>query len=306
MTTAIERLEDRLRVETITPTRALTMLLTGVLPADEIAKFRPGRLTLDALIKLLDNRTSARRNRKVTQPRVMRMARDMTNGQWHFTGDPIKLDDTGFVIDGQHRLLAIFASGVKQNVAMLYGANEATQLVVDTGRPRSTNDQLTIRGTKHARYISAAGSLLLRWDAGQILNSLYQPTVTEITTFVEANAEVFHDAAVTGLRLNQHIKYAPVGALITVYYRASTIVEPATRDYFFERLTRGDELTASDPILTLRNTLTRYTPDRPTPFRMVGRLWQIVHAWNKWRDSEKVTMLRVPSTLRSDSFPKMR
>jgi hypothetical protein len=306
MTTATGRLEDRLRVEQITPQRAVTMLLTGVLPDEEVAKFRPSRLTLDAMTKLLDNKTSDRRNRKVTIPRVTRMARDMTNDAWRFTGDPIKLDQSGFVIDGQHRLLAIFASGVKQPMAILYGADEATQLVVDTGRPRSANDQLTIRGTRHARYVSAAASMLLRWRAGQILNSMFQPTVTEITEFVEGQSKLFNDAAVVTLRLNHHIKYAPVGALIAVYYQATELVEVEKRDYFFERLTRGDELTVNDPVLTLRNTLLRYTPDRPVPFRMTGRLWQCVHAWNKWRDGEKIQLLRVPSTLTSDSFPKMR
>jgi hypothetical protein len=306
VTTSIKRLEDRLRVEEITPQRALTMLLTGVLPAEEIAKLRASRLTLDAMSKLLDNRTSHRRNRKVATPRVVRMARDMTNKNWHFTGDPIKLDETGFVVDGQHRLLAVLASGVKQHFAMLYDATAETQLVVDTGRTRSANDQLTIRGTRNARYIAAAAALLLRWDAGQIMNGAFQPTVAELTTFVEENGEVFHEASVMGLKLNAHIKHAPVSACIAVYFQGTRIVEAETRDYFFDRLTRGDQLETHDPILTLRNTMMRYSPDRPVPFRVSGRLWQIVHAWNKWRDGEKLQVLRVPPTLVSSTFPKMR
>ncbi len=305
MTRAAERLESRLHVEQITPQRAVTMLLTGVLPEEELAKFRPSKLTLDTLSKLLDRRTAERRNRKVAIARVQRMARDMTNERWHFNGAPLQLDDTGFVLDGQHRLLAIFLSGIKQNMAILYGATDAVQLVTDTGRPRTASDQLGIRGAKHARHVASAASLLLRWRAGQIMSSTFQPTVSEITEFAESTP-TFGVASTTALRILTHIKHAPMGPIIAAYVEASELVDENLLHYFFDRLERGDELAAGDPILTLRNTFVRYDPDRPTPFRQVGRLYQLVAAWNKWRDSEKVQLLRVPPTLSSSSFPKMR
>jgi hypothetical protein len=305
VTTAAERLEDRLSVEQITPQRALVMLLTGVLPEEEILKFRPSRLSLDSLAKLLDRRTSDKRNRKVSIPRVQRMARDMSNANWKFTGDTIKLDESGFVIDGQHRLLAIFLSGTKQYMALLSNADSETQLVVDTGRPRTAADQLGIRGAKHARHTSAAGALLLRWRSGQIMNSQFHPTITEITQFVESTPTLV-EGATMAMRVLTHIKHAPVTSLIVTYVEACEKVTPELRDYFFQRLERGDELAVHDPILTLRNTFNRYTPDRPVPFRMIGRLWQITHAWNKWRAGEKIQMLRVPQSLSSDSFPTMK
>ena len=283
----------------------MTMLLTGVIPDEEISKFRPSRLSLDSLSKLLDRRTSEKRNRKVSIPRVQRMARDMVNDNWKFTGDTIKLDETGFVVDGQHRLLAIFLSGAKLHMALLSGADSATQLVVDTGRPRTAADQLGIRGAKHARHTSAAGSLLLRWRSGQIMNSQFQPTITEITQFVEETPAVV-EGATMAMRVLTHIKHAPVTSLIAAYVEACDKVTPELRDYFFQRLERGDELAVHDPILTLRNTFNRYSPERPVPFRMIGRLWQIVHAWNKWREGEKIQMLRVPQSLNSDSFPIMK
>jgi hypothetical protein len=281
------------------------MLLTGVLPDDELARFRPAKLTLDTMSKLLDRKTFDRRNRKVSIPRVLRLARDMTNDRWRFTGDPIKVDKTGFVMDGQHRLLAIFTSNTRQNVAVLYGVDDDVQLVVDTGRPRTANDQLNIRGAKHARHVAAASSLLLRWRAGQIMNAQYQPTITEITELAEGTPEL-SEGATCALRILTHIKHAPITSLMAAYVESLSLVTPEEHDYFFKRLERGDELPVHHPILTLRNTFSRYTPDRPVPFRMVGRLWQITHAWNKWRGDEKIQMLRVPSTLSSDSFPKMR
>jgi hypothetical protein len=190
-------------------------------------------------------------------------------------------------------------------VAVLYGADEKVQLVTDTGRPRSAMDQLTIRGTKHARHVSAAAALLLRWRANQIMNSQFQPTVSEVTQFVEGTPELLQGAT-SALRILHHIRHAPMSAIIAAYVQSGTVVDHARRDYFFERLERGDELEAHDPILTLRNTFSRYSPDRPVPFRLVGRLWQVVHAWNKWQGGEKVMMLRVPSSLTSDNFPRMR
>jgi hypothetical protein len=304
MTRATEQLRERLQVETITPQRALVMLLTGVMSEEAISTLRPAKTSLDSMTKMLDHATAKRRNRKVSIPRVLRMSRDMTNGNWRFTGIPVMVEDDGFVLDGQHRLLAIMHSGVRQEVVILYGATTADQLVTDTGRPRTAGDQLSIRQMPHARHVAAAANLLMRWRAGQILNSQFQPTVTETTVLAE-ETEGMHDAATLALRIHTAVKHAPIAAIMASYIEASEI-DNDQRDYFFERLQRGDELTTHDPILTLRNTFMRYNPDNPVPFRHVGRLWQIVNSWNKMRAGQKVQVLRVPPTLSSDSFPRMK
>lgn len=304
MTKATERLMSRLAVEEITPSRALIMLLTGVLPEEDIATFRAARTSLDSLIKLLEHTNDRRRNRKISLPRVIRMARDMTNDNWRDTGVAVMVDKDGFVLDGQHRLLAIFASGIKQTMIILNDATNEDQLVTDTGRPRTTGDQLSIRGTTNGRQASAGATLLLRWRAGQIMNSVFQPTMSEIVQLVESTP-AFQEAATLSMRLNKHIRHAPMPALVAFYVEATEVASTEDRDTFFARLQDGADLSPQHPILTLRNTWSRYSPDRPVPFRMVGRLWQMIHAWHKWQNDDKISVLRVPFTLTSESFPKL-
>lgn len=46
-------------------------------------------------------------NRKIKPTIVERYAEQMEAGEWKFTGDTIKVDGEGMLLDGQHRLLAI-------------------------------------------------------------------------------------------------------------------------------------------------------------------------------------------------------
>jgi hypothetical protein len=51
-------------------------------------------------------------NRNVRQRRVDQYARDMQVGRWQPTGEPITISDTGKLLNGQHRLMAVVQAGV--------------------------------------------------------------------------------------------------------------------------------------------------------------------------------------------------
>lgn len=56
--------------------------------------------------------TNAKNNRDLSKVTVKRYANDMVKGQWMVTGEAIKFDRTGRLIDGQHRLQALIESKV--------------------------------------------------------------------------------------------------------------------------------------------------------------------------------------------------
>ena len=61
-------------------------------------------------------------NRGATQSFVKRYAQDMKAGNWHpDTGETIKIDTKGRVIDGQHRLQAIQLSEKSQRIWICRG-----------------------------------------------------------------------------------------------------------------------------------------------------------------------------------------
>jgi hypothetical protein len=305
MTRATQRLEARLHVETINPKIAIRILLNGLLTDDEIATFRPANVTVESLVKLLSSPNAAGRNRKISIPHVLKLARDMAHQNWKFTGDPIKIDDAGVVMDGQHRLLAVIRSNTTQRFAVLSNADHEVQLVTDIGRGRTARDQLAIRNASNATNAAAGAKLVLRWRSGMIMDSRYQPSITEVVHFVLENP-VITDACSRVMKIRTQLSRAPMSALVAAYVEASAI-DTNARDYFFDKLTYGDGLPQRDPILTLRNTFARHARTRQVPQqRQLGHLFMIVYSWNKFRAGESTQTLRVPPTLTSNTFPTMK
>lgn len=84
--------------------------------------------------------TDKDRNRKLRQARVSRYAADMRKGKWRLTCEPIRLDEKGALLNGQHRLKAIVNSGCSVPLMFVSGVSSTTLLVQDTGLPKSDAD----------------------------------------------------------------------------------------------------------------------------------------------------------------------
>jgi hypothetical protein len=76
---------------------------------------------------------SNEKNRHIRDRLVVKYARDMSAGNWSLTGEAIKFDTEGCLVDGQHRLLAVILSGVSLQMLVVCGVERAAQTVMDTG-----------------------------------------------------------------------------------------------------------------------------------------------------------------------------
>jgi hypothetical protein len=296
-----QRLFNSTEPERITPRIATTMLIHGLLPPEQADSFKPASLTIESIIRMLHNANQAR-NRNVSISHVRKLARDMEEKNWLWTGEPIHIDTDGFVRNGQHRLLAVILSGTTQDFNVVRNLEPRAQLVIDTGRPRSVANQMQMLGVHSATITTAMANILLRWRVGKVLSSDYTPSVLEVSGLIESEPDV--RAALTAVyRVRQNLRRAPLSALGAVFVEAGH-VDAEARDEFFESLVTGADLPPESPILVLRNTITR-SLTHAVRFRRAGQLYQIVHTWNMWRKGEVIKLLRVPSTLTSDTFPKV-
>jgi len=106
-----------------------------------------------------------KRNRTVRQRTVDAYARDMADGRWEQNGVPIIFDKKGVLLDGQHRLWAIFESGIAVKLLVVTGAESGTY--IDCGVGRNMTDRLVMGGIcskKDVRanmYIQSAASLAI-------------------------------------------------------------------------------------------------------------------------------------------------
>lgn len=96
-------------------------------------------------IEYIDPKTAAdllsrnyENQRNVSKYVVDKYADDMQNGRWHYeTAGPIIISDTGKVLDGQHRLLAVVKSGVTVPSYVRYDVPESSFIYIDANKPRT-------------------------------------------------------------------------------------------------------------------------------------------------------------------------
>lgn len=86
-------------------------------------------------------------NRKINKQRVMVYAKEMKEHKWEFFSDPITIGVDGSLKNGQHRLMAVIASGETVGFWVNYDSKCS---VFDRGKTRSLKDVMTMRGDKNA------------------------------------------------------------------------------------------------------------------------------------------------------------
>lgn len=83
-------------------------------------------------------------NRKLRERVVDRYVAIITAGNWQLSPQPIIIADTGRVLDGQHRLVAVERAGVPLPFTIISNVPESVFSVLDRGAVRSTADALGI------------------------------------------------------------------------------------------------------------------------------------------------------------------
>src|SRR5687767_4578505 len=96
--------------------------------------------------------------RTISSAAVERYAADMVTQDWIINGDTIRISKDNELLDGQHRLSSIVASGEAQVLLIVHGIDKDAMLTIDTGRKRSYADHLKMDGvSNHAMTAAIIG-----------------------------------------------------------------------------------------------------------------------------------------------------
>ena len=90
--------------------------------------------------------------------------KQMKEGSWKENGEPIIVDTSGIVKDGQHRLLAVIESGHSYNVPLITGVDPNVMDTIDTGSNRSLSDVLNLNGFLYPSNLSALVKAIINYD----------------------------------------------------------------------------------------------------------------------------------------------
>lgn len=228
-------------------------------------------------------------NRNVRDRVVDAYARDMKSGDWRLTGEAIKFGSGGRLLDGQHRLHAVVASGATVRMMVVRGLDEAVQTVIDSGACRTAGDALRMRGEREYSTLAAAARLAIQFEKGQIDAGMEKYTHTEILAFVDSHPDLTN--AVDMARSYRHHIDVPPSVLtlaVWILYR----VDASDCVLFFTRLADKTELHRGDAVLALLNRLTEVRRSSRIATR-ADYLSLVFRAWNYWRTRKTVHSLPI-------------
>lgn len=240
-----------------------------------------------------------RDNRKVKRGRVATYARQMTQGQWLVTGDPVRFDADGRLLDGQHRLLAIVESETTQTMVVIRDLPPESFQVIDSGLPRTFADALGV-GVPSPLAKAAVARLMFVVDVGgdpRLSTDMSIVSRTDVHDYYHGHAAEIDFAVSSGFRLRKAIpgqNSTGWGAFVILARRASV----EWSEEYIEGVLTGVNLGAGDPRLALRSWMTNQRGDGfPTAGWHAGLF---IKAWNKWMDGETAQLLSLRA---EEQFP---
>ncbi|MET9546552.1 hypothetical protein ABZY36_14745 [Streptomyces sp. NPDC006627] len=242
-------------------------------------------------------------NRRLDWGQVAFLADSITRKEWQLTHQGIALDgplDTGFLLDGQHRLNAIVKAGTPVPLYVFEGLPRTAFPVLDTGKRRSGVDTLSGTGEKYLPLLhSTIRHVLLfksmpdsSWsgNGARIANGRILAAYNEDST-------MYREAVMMGRNISKHV-FATQTA-VAVGYFVTTEVAPAVKvDSWIEGLASGANLEVGDPRLALLKVPHIRKRGARRLYTMREQVAMYIKSWNAWVREEKIDNLRFRKTER--------
>lgn len=229
-------------------------------------------------------------NRPIYQAHVQKIANDMKSGNYVVTGEAIKFDTKRRLIDGQHRLHAIIASGKSVEMLVIYGLQPKAQDVIDTGKARTPGNMLAIHGAANSNQVATALRILVNEKRGLV----WETPVSHADIMAAYKA---HPAIVEWIPYPRSMpKGITLGLVGFVAYVGANMINKKTRAGAMLKVLRtGESDYPNDPIHRFRERIISRQPwvrmdggnPRHLPFNTFR--W----AWNHFAVQEEITALRV-------------
>lgn len=244
------------------------------------------------------------RNRKVSPRNYATIVRAITNGEWELNGEAIKIDASGFILDGQHRCHAVVEAGIAIKTFLIENLPATVQDTMDTGKSRTLADILAIRGEVNANTVAAIARRIYisrRVSIRAATMASYPTTNKECLRFFDDNDWI---RELTG-PAKKVARFAKLPASLAGLLIASfSDIDTEDADYFFEHLMSGAELEPRSPILMLRSSLASLHDSKGTTNQTYMAALTI-KAWNKFRAGESVGTLKfTPGGANPEKFPE--
>lgn len=234
------------------------------------------------------------KNRHLNATVVATYARDMKSGNWRYTGEAIKFDTAGNLIDGQHRLHAVVSSKSTVKMLVITGLEPDAQDVMDTGRKRGAADALAIGGYPNSSNLAAAAKLCVLYARGEFKTAgqshMSVVTHAEILEFVLANDDL-HDAVSGTVGGSKRVTLPIRPAVSSFCLFTLRRIDADQANAFFSDLANMRTDGTGDPKYALlrRLSVAKQAKERVSP---ITEAHYVFRAWNALREGEQLVQLK--------------
>jgi hypothetical protein len=239
-------------------------------------------------------------NRRINPQAVAKLVSDIRNGRWQNNGESIKFDRENRLIDGQHRLLAIIASGISLRLLVVTNLEPGSQQTIDIGVSRTSGQIAGMLGVANAHELAALAHVLLRYERSRdvIWNASASATKTEIVEFVTREASNLNRANSFGnqARRAARIKSVPYSLLA---FHVLNKYDEGTWMKWHDRIVDGVGLSQTDARLVLRNQSMRRDSARQGSWPQQEMIGWVIKAWNAYVTNRPIKAL----IFRKDELP---
>lgn len=230
---------------------------------------------------------NADENRGEKKAKIPGYARDMLAGRWDSeTGETLKFDEDGWLLDGQNRLRAVIMAKKSVRFDIAWGLKRSAMPVLDSGSARTAADALKVsRATDTPRTASIIRWVIL-WDAGFYTGrgGTLNPTKPEISERFAAEPGMF-DAAARRAGDCAHRRLCNSSASGVAHYLFSRINGEYAHQFFDQFIAGTNTTGGKSPVWALRERLRVAKIDRITPSEQLALFCR---AWNAWRKDKPI------------------
>ncbi len=240
-------------------------------------------------------------NRSFNRNAVTQYVRDMRANTWKLNGETIKFDVNGELLDGQHRLRACVEADTPFQSYVISGVSPQAFDTVDIGRKRTTGDALVINGEINTSQLAGALGFVWRYE-NQCLERKEFPTAATLLAYLSEHQGLRESVD----RAHGHGHFAPCSVLAGLDYLTRQ-KDLELSEEFFEKLYKGEGLSATDPVHLLRERLLKnnslHGRGRLQTYDIAGLF---IKAWNATRLGQRLALLRFsPHGVKKEPFPEI-
>jgi hypothetical protein len=261
------------------------------------------RMTPSIARKILGN---SRENRNIKRKNVVKLVDNINRGLWDSeNGQTIKIDRSGKLIDGQHRLKSIIESGKTVDVYIAFNCSSKAMNNVDTGANRSLGDVLKMNDIKYFTVVGGVIQSESVFKLGQPQRHLSKNTefvsYQHILDIAQENKEYLEFVCQKATAISKKYPVFPM-AFYAKMYNIMFKIDKTVCNTFFEELTALNSNLV--PLQVLKKVLLE------DAVRSVRKLstWEkealFIKTWNNYVDGVDNKILKWSPT--QESFPKLK